>query len=274
MKEPLMSTPSPSALPVDTVVVGGIALAVEHHGAGPGTVVVVHGEDGTVFLDPFVTALAATQRVVVVHLPGWGVSPPDETVTGVDDLAMVLDDYVMDHAPGADVVGISFGAWVVAHAAAVHGTGFGKVALVAPVGIKTVARDERSYVDLWANSDVALRDALYGDGSRAPDLTTAADETFLRLAHANEAVARHAWEPYLHDPKLAHRLRRLEVPTLVVTGRDDRFVLEPQFGERWVERIGPNAQHVVVDGAGHRVEEEAPTQLAEIITGFLAAPSA
>jgi pimeloyl-ACP methyl ester carboxylesterase len=267
-----MSTPSPSAPTVDTIDVGGIALAVEHHGTGH-AVVVVHGEDGTVFLDPFVRALATDHRVVVVHLPGWGVSPPHETMQGVDDLALLLDDYVTDHAPGASVVGISIGAWVVAHAAVVQGTGFTKVALVSPVGIKSVARDERSYVDIWASSDDALRRALYGDTSRAPDLATADDDVFIRLAHANEAVARHAWEPYLHDPKLAHRLRRLAVPTLIVTGRDDRFVLEPAFGERWVERIGANAHHVAVDGVGHRVEEEAPAHLAAIITDFLTAPS-
>lgn len=268
-----MSAPSPSAPAVDMVDVGGVALAVEHHGGGTDTVVLVHGEDGTVHLEPFVRSLAADHRVVIVHLPGWGVSPHDDTMQGVDDLALLLDDYVMDHAPGASVVGISFGAWVVAHAAAVHGTGFRKVALVSPVGIKTVARDERSYVDIWASSDEGLRNALYGDVSRAPDLASATDEVFVRLAHANEAVARHGWEPYLHDPKLAHRLRRLDLPTLIVTGGDDRFVLEPGFGERWVERIGPNARHVSIDAAGHRVEEEAPAQLAAIITEFLATTS-
>jgi pimeloyl-ACP methyl ester carboxylesterase len=274
MKEAPMPTPSPSAASVGTVDIDGVALAVEHHGAGAGSVVVVHGEDGTVFLDPFVDALAERHRVVVVHLPGWGVSPPDDTMQGVDDLALLLDDFVVEHAQGASVLGISFGAWVVAHAAAVHGAAFGTIALVSPVGIKTVARDERSYVDIWASSDEALRAALYGDVTRAPDLAAAADDVFVRLAHANEAVARHGWEPYLHDPKLSRRLHRIEVPTLVVTGAADRFVLEPGFGERWVERIGPNARHVAIDGAGHRVEEEMPVQLAEIITDFLATAAA
>jgi pimeloyl-ACP methyl ester carboxylesterase len=269
-----MSAPSSSAPTVDTVDVDGVALAVEHHGAGTATVVVVHGEDGTVFLEPFVRELATGHRVVVLHLPGWGVSPPDDAMQGIDDLALLLDDYVTVHAPGAAVVGISLGAWVVAHAAAVHGRGFGEVALVSPVGIKTVARDERSYVDLWASSDDELRSALYGDVSRAPDLATADDEVFLRLAHAHEAVARHGWEPYLHDPKLARRLRRLDMPTLVVTGRADRFVLEPDFGDRWVQRIGPNARHVRIDAAGHRVEEEFPARLAEVIAEFLAAARA
>jgi pimeloyl-ACP methyl ester carboxylesterase len=269
-----MSPSTPVAAAVETVVVDGVAVAVEHLGAGPATIVVVHGEDGTVFLDPFLTALAARHRVAVVHLPGWGVTPPDERVQGVDDLALLVDDYVTQHAPHAAVVGLSFGAWVVAHAAAVHGTAFGRIALVSPVGIKTVARDERSYVDIWASSDEALRAALYGDSARAPDLASADDDVFVRLAHANEAVARHAWEPYLHDPKLARRLHRIAIPALVVTGTADRFVLEPGFGGRWVERIGANARHVAVDGAGHRVEEEMPAELAQIITDFLATPAA
>lgn len=267
-----MPVPSPSIPAVETVDVRGTAVVIEHHGDGD-RVVVVHGEDGTLFLEPFLAALAAHVRVTVVHLPGWGVSPHDDDVQDVDDLAVLVDDFVTAHAPGAAVVGVSMGAWVVAHAAAVHGRDFGRVALVAPVGIKTVPRDERSYVDLWATSDAALRDALYADPRRAPDLADAGDDLFVRLAHAHEAVARHAWEPYLHDPKLARRLRRITVPTLVVQGAADRFVLEPDFATRWVERIGDNGRLATIDGAGHRVEEEAPEQLANVIATFLATPA-
>ncbi|HEX7097246.1 MAG TPA: alpha/beta fold hydrolase [Acidimicrobiales bacterium] len=253
------------------VSVHGIHVVVDRRGTGE-RVVVVHGEDGALFLDPFLDALAAEQReVCLLHLPGWGVSEPNRSIEGVDDLALLLLDYLeMEHAPAAQVVAISFGAWVAAHAAVLASHRFAKLALVAPVGIKTAGREERSFVDIWATSSDELRASLYGDVSRAPDLRLLDDDAFLRLAYANEAVARHAWEPYLHDPKLARRLYRITTPTLVITGKADRFVLEPDYGQRWVERLGGPARAVELDGVGHRIEEESPNELASLIGDFLA----
>jgi pimeloyl-ACP methyl ester carboxylesterase len=245
-------------------------LTVELRGAGP-DVVLVHGEDGVLFLEPFLDSLAATCTVHLVHLPGWGVTAHPAWCTGVDDLAVLLLDHLETLGRPVTVVGLSLGAWVVADAATRDRTRFAGVVLVAPVGIKTLARDERSYVDLWATDPDVLRGLLYGAPDRAPDLTALDGDAFLALARAQEAVARYAWEPYLHDPKLARRLRRIAVPTLVVTGSDDRFVLEPASADRWVERLGGTARAVVLDGAGHRVEEEEPVQLAALVGEFAAA---
>ena len=257
---------------VDEVSLASGAISVERSGHGP-PVILVHGEDGSLFLKPFIDALSASAEVHLIHLPGWGVTPGSSDIEGVDDLALVLSDYARSQfsAP-TPVIGLSLGAWVTAEAA-VFGPGlFSKIVLVSPVGIKTSARDERSYVDLWATDPVALRDCLYGDAERVPDLRELGDDEFLRLAHATEAVARHGWAPYLHDPKLARRLVRLTSPTLIVTGTDDRFVLEPEFGERWAERVAGPSEHVALEGVGHRAEEEAPDELAATIHRFLGPP--
>lgn len=254
----------------EKLTVHGVEIAVDRGGAGE-RVVLIHGEDGALFLDPFFATLAERHEVHLVHLPGWGVSEPHPSIEGVDDLALLLLDYLSaEHAPAAAVVGLSFGAWVAAHAATLAPQRFSKLALVAPVGIKTAARDVRSFVDVWAASSDELRAALYGDVSRAPDLKLLDDDAFLRLAHANEAVARHAWEPYMHDPKLPRRLSRITTPTLIVTGSADRFVLEPDYGQRWVERLGGPTRAVDLDGVGHRIEEETPRDLASLLVDFIA----
>jgi pimeloyl-ACP methyl ester carboxylesterase len=245
---------------------------IERSGQGP-PVMLVHGEDGSLFLNPFIEALGTTREVHLINLPGWGVTPGSSDIEGIDDLGLVLSDYATSQfASPTPVIGLSLGAWVTAEAA-VFGQGlFSKVVLVSPVGIKTTARDERSYVDLWATDPVELRRLLYGDASRMPDLRHLDDDDFLRLAHAAEAVARHGWAPYLYNPKLARRLVRLTSPTLIITGTEDHFVLEPSFGERWAELITGASEPIALEGVGHRAEEEAPDELAAVIHQFLDSP--
>jgi len=257
---------------VEDVSLTSATVAVERSGQGP-PVMLVHGEDGSLFLNPFIEALGTTREVHLINLPGWGVTPGSNDIEGIDDLGLVLSDYATSQfASPTPVIGLSLGAWVTAEAAVFDQGLFSHVVLVSPVGIKTTARDERSYADIWATDPNELRRLLYGDPSRMPDLSALDDDEFLRLAHASEAVARHAWEPYLHDPKLARRLVRLTAPTLIVTGTEDRFVLEPSFGERWAELISGESRHVALEGVGHRAEEEAPDELAAAIHTFLASP--
>ncbi len=242
---------------------------VERSGHGP-PIILVHGEDGSLFLRPFIEALGANKEVHLINLPGWGVTPGSNDIEGVDDLGLVLSDYTMSQfASPTPVIGLSLGAWVTAQAAVFGQHLFSKVVLVSPIGIKTTAREERSYVDIWATDPGELRHLLYGDPSRIPDLRDLDDDEFLRLAHAAEAVARHGWAPYLYDPKLARRLVRLTSQTLIVTGTEDHFVLEPSFGERWAALVTGASEHVVIQGVGHRAEEEAPHELAAVIHKFL-----
>jgi pimeloyl-ACP methyl ester carboxylesterase len=140
--------------------------------------------------------------------------------------------------------------------------------LISPVGIKTGGREDRAFVDLYATRPDEVTRALYADPSAAPQPATFSDEQFLELATAQEAVTRFAWEPYLHNPQLASRLARIRVPSLVINGAADAFVLEPGYFATFAGLIGDNATTRAIPGAGHRVEEEAPQQLAHEIATF------
>jgi pimeloyl-ACP methyl ester carboxylesterase len=76
------------------------------------------------------------------------------------------------------------------------------------------------------------------------------------------------WKPYMHNPKLVHRLRRVKSPTLVVWGKQDCLV-PPAHGEAYRDAIR-GAQLKVIDKCGHSPQLEKPAELATIVEQFVA----
>jgi pimeloyl-ACP methyl ester carboxylesterase len=68
-------------------------------------------------------------------------------------------------------------------------------------------------------------------------------------------------------PGLADRLDEIRVPTLVITGDDDRIV-PTEYSLRLAEDI-PNAQLVVIENCGHMPQEECPIEFMQAIDEFL-----
>ncbi len=68
-------------------------------------------------------------------------------------------------------------------------------------------------------------------------------------------------------PELADRLNEIRVPTLVITGDDDRIV-PTEYSLRLADDI-PNAQLVVIENCGHMPQEECPKEFMQAINEFL-----
>ena len=56
------------------------------------------------------------------------------------------------------------------------------------------------------------------------DFKSMPEDALTIVARNRESFARFGWEPYLHNPKLKHRLHRIKVPTLLVWGENDGIV--------------------------------------------------
>lgn len=63
------------------------------------------------------------------------------------------------------------------------------------------------------------------------------------------------------------RLGEIQTPTLVMAGRDD-FIYPPEHQAELAARI-PNAQLVIIDRAGHNVQDEQPIQAIQAVRSFL-----
>jgi pimeloyl-ACP methyl ester carboxylesterase len=253
---------------METLQEAAAGLEVERLGSGE-PILFLHGEDGLLFTRLFLERLAERYTVFAPSHPAWGGSPRPRHVGSIDDIAYVYLQFLEDLDAGPmPVVGVSLGGWLAAEIAVKSQERIAALALVSPIGIKVRGRDDLDFVDIYARPHAECLAALYANPGSAPDLSAMDDEGFLALGKAQEAVARFAWQPYMHNPKLLPRLSRIGIPTLLVSGERDRFVFGPEYYERYAAAI-PGALHEVVPGAGHRVEEEVPDAVVDAIGRFL-----
>jgi pimeloyl-ACP methyl ester carboxylesterase len=94
-------------------------------------------------------------------------------------------------------------------------------------------------------------------------------EVLRPLLQSMAATAKLAWDPYLHDPRLARRLYRVTSPTLIVRGAQDTLV-PGAHAEAYARDIS-RARLVEIDGAAHLLPLEKPEELVEVVGAHLAA---
>ena len=72
---------------------------------------------------------------------------------------------------------------------------------------------------------------------------------------------------YLHKIDLRNRLKTLEIPILIIHGREDRIV--PWQAGAWLNHSLPNSRIIIHEGVGHDIPERRPGVLASEIGEFL-----
>jgi len=217
---------------------------------------------------PVLDALAAKARLIAPSHPGFGTSELAPTMTTVEDLSYFYLD-LMDalDLDDAVVVGVGFGAWIAAATAVKSTARMSRLVLANPVGIKVGDRDTRDIVDIFALLEPELNKLAYADptlGTR--DYKSLPDAEVIATARNRETLARFAWQPYMHDPKLKSRLHRIRIPTLVLWGRHDG-ILSESYGRAFCAAI-PGARFELIDKAGHFPHIEQPQLFADRVLTF------
>lgn len=255
------------------------------------TIVAVHGFRGEHHgLEPVVAHLDGV-RVISPDLPGFGETPP---LPGVrHDLAAYaewLRAFVGAVAPGAVILGHSFGSIVVA-AAVAGGLETPRVILVNPIGAPALEGPRGVLTRLavfyyWAGARLPQRvgDGLLRNGAivrvMSVSMAKTRDAELRRFIHDQHDTyfSRFADRDVLHDAFLAsvsHDVREfapaIAQPTLLVAAqRDD---ITPIEAERHLATLFPDAELVEIPDVGHLIHYETPEPAADAIRRFLA-PSA
>lgn len=261
-----MATHAPEA---GLLTIHGVQLEVVDRGQGR-PILLLHEEDGLTPRAPFLALLAAYGRVLAPSHPGFGHSPDSTFIDTVDDLSYLYLDLLAElNLRDVMVIGCSLGGWIAAEMAVKSTERIDKLVLVAPVGIKVGDRETRDIPDIFALSPAEVTRLKYHDPTRAAiDYTILSDDELTVIARNREATALYVWEPYFHNPKLRHRLHRVDIPTLLLWGASDRFITPGYYGAVYQKAI-PGAKLEMIDGAGHLPHLEQPEACVERVRAFI-----
>lgn len=255
--------------------------------ADPTTIVTVHGFRGEHHgLEPVVAHLPGI-RVISPDLPGFGETPPLPGRThDLDAYAAWLRAFVESVAPGAIVLGHSFGS-IVASAAVAGGLATPRLILVNPIGAPALegprgvlTRLAVFYYLAGARLPRALGDALLRNGMIVRVMSNAMAKTrdprLRRFVHEQHDAyfSRFADRDVLHDAfvtSVSHDVRefapRIVQPTLLIAAEKDDIT--PIEAERHLATLFPDAELVEIPDVGHLIHYETPAAAASAIRGFL-----
>jgi pimeloyl-ACP methyl ester carboxylesterase len=201
--------------------------------------------------------------------PGFGKSSLPDWIDAVDDIAYVyleLLDRLGLHQ--VDMIGCSIGGWVAAELATKSPDAVRRLVMVGPVGVKTGPVDRLDIPDIFALPQSELDALLFHDPDRARlDPSRLTDEQLAIAARNRETLALLAWEPYMHNPKLRHRLHRVTAPALFLRGESDGLV-SAEYLTAYAHLL-PNARTVAIAAAGHAPHLEQPEQFVRMALAFL-----
>ncbi|NUK00445.1 alpha/beta fold hydrolase [Streptomyces lunaelactis] len=253
-------------MPTDNTVAPYPDLSLTLTQAGTGRpCLILHGGGGPATVAGLADHLAQTAHTITPTHPGWDGTHRPAWLTGIDDLALAYLHCLQDlQLRDVLVIGSSIGGWTAAEMAVRDTAGLiTGLVMIDAVGVHIEAEPITDFFALDARgvAEYAWHDSarFYVDPADVP-----AEQ--LAVRQANQATMRVlAGAPYMHDPKLLRRLRRIDLPTLLLWGESDRIVT-PAYGAAYADAFGDGRLQVIPE-AGHlpQIEQPAAT-LAQIDT--------
>jgi pimeloyl-ACP methyl ester carboxylesterase len=231
----------------------------------------LHGCDGFDPAHQYAATLSQQARLLAPSHPGFGRSGLPDWITEVDDIAYIYLE-LLDHLRLAtvDLVACSIGGWIAAEMATKAPSRFRRIVLSAPVGVKTGPTDRLDIPDIFAMPEEKLAALMFHDPVKGRVDAAAISDAELTIRLRNrESLALLTWEPYMHNPKLQHRLHRVHCPVLLLRGESDGLVSDDYL--RRYAALFPDARCSSIAASGHAPEIEQPDAFANRIAAFLGA---
>ncbi|MGH6989966.1 MAG: alpha/beta fold hydrolase [Stellaceae bacterium] len=251
----------------DTVELGGVGIRVARGGTGS-PLLFLHDAWVGASITPFHKRLAQRFDVIIPEHPGYGGGDAPPWLERITDLASFYLDF-LDAKDLRDVhiAGASLGGWVAAELAIRNTSRLASLTLIDPWGIQLAGV---TGIDPFAVTEDRLLPDLFVDPKLAEDALARimAPEAEDALLKGRMITAKLGWQPRLHDPGLAKWLHRIDRPTLILWGDQDRL-LPPAYGAAWQQAI-PKSRRATLTGAGHLPHLEKPQETADLITDFIA----
>ena len=249
--------------------VGGSRVQILKGGSGE-PLLLLHGAGGNAGWLRYVQALADRFTVYAPSHPGFGSSDRPEWMETMSDLASFYTWFLENQGlEGIRAIGFSMGGWLAAEIAVNCRHAFSKLMLVGAAGVKPL---QGEIADIFIISPAQVTELVFHDPNQAPEY----DQLYrqeptpeqVETAERNrEMSVRLCWKPYMYDPRLPDLLARLNIPTRIVWGRQDRLV-PLECGELYQKSI-PGSELTVIDNCGHSPQVEKPDEFVKLALEFL-----
>jgi pimeloyl-ACP methyl ester carboxylesterase len=248
------------------IIVDGLHTVVHSYGSGP-VILLLHGwgVDSSTY-DNLIQHFPEHQ-VVTIDLPGFGGTQAPQSVWDVHDYASFVRDVVQkleEIEQISVIVGHSFGGRV-----ALDGVGSGLLEAEQLILLASHGLPEQ------VTSKEALKQQLVQLGSRLLRLLPKGLSSRIR----SWSIKRFGSDDYLASGQLEATFKKviaqdvtnlaplITIPTLLIYGSADATT-PPELGKRISDLI-PNAQLHIVEGAGHYVYVDAPSEVIETMREFI-----
>ena len=251
--------------------VNGTRLYYEIQGAGP-ALVLIHGNilDHRMWEDQF-SHFAQRYSVLRYDARGFGRSalPPSAPYDHADDLRALLRTLGTDHAA---ILGLSMGGRIAVNFAIRYPEATDALIAV-DAGLDGYAFERPLLADVIAQARCSGVDAARAVWQAHPLLAPASQKPKVAKQLAEMTATYTGWH-WLHadpqrspSPAAIKRLATIRAPTLIVVGERDLSDFH-RIAEVLADGI-PGAERVVLPGAGHFANMEAPTEFNNVVLSFL-----
>ena len=251
-----------------TIDLAGISIDLWEGGNGR-PLLFLHGAGGFRADHPFLELLGAHRRIIAPSHPGFGLSSLPDWIDRPEDIADVYLNLLDRIGTGpVDLIACSLGGWIGAELTSMVPEKFGKLIFVAPAGVKLGSRDALDIPDMFALPAATIEKLLYHEPERfRADPSKMTDQELTVMLRNRETFALLAWEPYMHNPKLRHRLRRVSNPALFLRGEHDGLI-SADYMDGYAKLL-PNARTMTIPHAGHLPQVEQPEAFVKAAIAFL-----
>lgn len=259
----------PVAFKETAVAVGGNPIQLLVGGSGE-PLLILHGAGGSEGPLHYAQALAERYTVYLPSHPGFGASQRPDWLETIHDLAAFYNWFLESQdLYGCRAIGFSLGGWLAAEMVAAAGPVFRKLLLVGAVGLKP---QQGEIADVFIISPQQVIDLLFHDPAQSPEYPQLfgqppPPELAAVLERNREMAARVCWKPYMHDPRLPSLLARVNIPTRILWGREDKLA-PVECGYLFQQAI-PGSDLVIIDHCGHLPHIEKPQEFLQAALDFL-----
>ena len=245
--------------------VAGCNVEVLRGGQGP-VLLFLHGAGGASAWAPYMDRLAESFDVIVPSHPGFGRSDTPDWLDRLTDLAYFYLDFIEQlDLDDIHLVGNSLGGWIAAEMAVRSTQRLASMTLVSPAGIH-VKGVPKGDIFLW-DAETRVRNTFHDQALAGARLAVEPSEEDGDIALKNNfTTAKLAWQPRFYNPDLRKWLHRIDVPTAIVWGAEDKIFPEP-YAHAYHELI-PGSSLTVIPECGHLPHQETLDAFVDCVTAI------